>query len=134
MGQITSLTTYLREIADKPFRLGRHDCLTFSNEAWRRMYGVGWADDWVGRYISARNADDLRTIFGHETLAEAVDTRLTRCVGIPPRCALVTGVEAGGWLTGRSFGICVGTHAAFLSRSGVVYLPIDTIDNAWVPR
>lgn len=134
MGTHSSLTQYLRDVADKPFRLGRHDCLTFSNEAWRTMYGHGWADDWLGRYIKARGPDDLREIFGYETLEEAVDARLTRCVGIPPRCALVTGVEAGGWLTGRSFGISVGTHAAFLSASGVVYMPIDTIENAWVNR
>lgn len=131
MGPDTSLRQYLRSIANRPFRLGRHDCLTFSNDAWRAMYGVGWADDMLGRYIKARNADDLREMFGYDTLEAAVDARLTRCVGIPPRCALVTGIEAGGWLTGRSFGISVGTHAAFLSAHGVVYMPIDTIENAW---
>lgn len=132
MGPQASLNRYLREVANVPFRLGRHDCLTFTNEAWRRMYGHGWADDWLVRYMRARSMDDLRAIYGHTSLEAAVDARLTRCVGVPPRGALVTGIEAGGWLTGRAFGIAVGANAAFLSQSGVVYLPISDIENAWV--
>lgn len=132
MGPQANLNRYLREVANVPFRLGRHDCLTFTNEAWRRMYGHGWADDWLARYMRARSMDDLRAIYGHTGLEAAVDARLTRCVGVPPRGALVTGIEAGGWLTGRAFGIAVGANAAFLSRSGVVYLPISDIENAWV--
>jgi hypothetical protein len=132
MGPEASLSAYLREVANIPFRLGRHDCLTFSNDAWRRMYGHGWADDWLGRYARARRADDLRVEYGHTSLTDAVDARLRRCVGIPPRGALVTGVEAGGWLTGHSFGISVGANAAFLSARGVVYLPITDITHAWI--
>jgi hypothetical protein len=134
MGSHTSLNAYLREVADKPFRLGRHDCLTFTNEAWRRMYGHGWADDWQGRYLRARNEHDLQVEFGFDTLDRAVDARLTRQVGIPPRGALVTSTGAGGWLTGRAFGICVGVDAAFLSQSGVIYVPVTDIDRAWTKR
>lgn len=132
MGPQASLNQYLRDVADKPFRLGRHDCLTFTNEAWRRMYGHGWADDWEGRYLRARVTGDLRAEYGHETLEAAVSARLRPCVGIPPRGALVTGVAAGGWLTGKAFGISVGSNAAFLSANGVVYLPISDIETAWV--
>lgn len=132
MGPEASLNRYLREVANKPFRLGRHDCLTFTNEAWRRMYGHGWADDWHGRYLRARNASDLQIEYGHQTLEDAVGERLLRCVGIPPRGALVTGIAAGGWLTGEAFGIAVGANAAFLSGSGVIYLPITDIHTAWV--
>jgi hypothetical protein len=132
MGPQASLNRYLREIAHTPFRLGRHDCLTFTNEAWRRMYGHGWADAWQGRYLRARSASDLQREYGHLTLEEAVGERLRPCVGIPPRGALVTGVAAGGWLTGKAFGIAVGANAAFLSGSGVIYLPISDIHTAWV--
>ncbi len=132
MGPQASLNQYLRDVARQPFRLGRHDCLTFTNGAWRAMHGHGWADDWLGRYLRARTQDDLRREFGHVTLEDAVSARLLRCEGVPPRGALVTGVEAGGWLMGRAFGIAVGANAAFLSRSGVVYLPISEIEHAWV--
>lgn len=132
MGPQASLNQYLREIADKPFRLGRHDCLTFTNEAWRRMYGHGWADDWEGRYLRARGTKDLQAEYGHETIEAAVSARLMRCVAIPPRGALVTAVGAGGWLTGKAFGIAVGSNAAFLSGTGVIYLPISDIETAWV--
>jgi hypothetical protein len=53
-------------------------------------------------------------------------------VAIPPRGALVTGIGAGGWLTGKAFGIAVGSNAAFLSNNGVIYLPITDIETAWV--
>jgi hypothetical protein len=132
MGPQTSLNAYLREIANKPFRLGRHDCLTFTNEAWLRMYGHKWAGDWEGRYKRSKTEDELRAEFGYDTLEAAVSARLTPCVGIPPRGALVTGLGSGGWLTGKAFGISVGTNAAFLSGSGVVYLPITDIEMAWV--
>lgn len=132
MGPEASLNIYLRDVATIPFRLGRHDCLTFTNGAWRVMYGHGWADDWQGRYLRAKSAQDLRAEYGHTTLEDAVSARLKRCAGIPPRGALVTGKEAGGWLTGKAFGIAVGSNAAFLSMSGVVYLPITDIENAWI--
>lgn len=132
MGPDSSLNAYLREVAHTPFRLYRHDCLTFTNEAWRRMYGRGWADDWLGRYHAARTDKDLRAEFGFDTLEAAVNARLKPCVGIPPRGALVTGVSAGGWLTGKAFGIALGSNAAFLSGQGVVYHSIIDIMNAWI--
>lgn len=132
MGPDSSLNAYLREVAHTPFRLYRHDCLTFTNEAWRRMYGRGWADDWLGRYHVARTDKDLRTEFGFDTLEAAVNARLKPCVGIPPRGALVTGIGNGGWLTGKAFGIALGSNAAFLSGPGVIYQPITDILNAWV--
>jgi hypothetical protein len=38
------------------------------------------------------------------------------------------------WYVGAAMGIAVGSSAAFLSTDGVVYLPIETIDNAWVKQ
>lgn len=132
MGPQSSLNQYLREVADKPFRLGRHDCLTFTNEAWRRMYGYGWADDWIGRYMSARSQDDLRAEFGFDTFEEAIDKKLKRTNHLPPRCALVMGAGETGWLTGRALGLCVGINSAFLSNSGVVYVSTADIASAWI--
>lgn len=132
MGKEAILNAYLREIADKPFRFGRHDCFTFTNEAWRRMYGAGWADDWAGRYLRVKNETELMADDVHNSVVDAVSARLTRCVGIPPRCALVMGEGSGGWVTGQAFGLAVGANAAFLSDSGVIYLPITDINIAWV--
>lgn len=132
MGPETILNNYLQEIADKPFRLGRHDCLTFTNEAWRRMYGYGWADDWLGRYMSARSPDDLRQEYGFNTFIEAIDSRLQRTDKIPPRGALVMTFGHTGWFTGKALGLCVGVNAAFLQAGGVVYLSVADVELAWI--
>lgn len=132
MGPEASLINYLKEIANIPFRLGRHDCLTFTNEAWRRMYGQGWSQDWLGRYMSARTQDDLRVEFGFDTFEEAIDTKLRRINYLPPRGALVIGAGETGWLTGKALGLCVGTNSAFLSSAGVVYLSTADIQSAWI--
>jgi hypothetical protein len=39
---ISELHAYLREVAETPFKWGEHDCFIFTNNAFRRMYGVGW--------------------------------------------------------------------------------------------
>lgn len=132
MGPQARLNEYLSEIADKPFRLGRHDCLTFTNEAWRRMYGRGWADDWVGRYLSARSPDDLRLEYGFDTVEQAIDSKLLRTGLVPPRGALVMASGETGWLTGKSLGLCVGVNVAFLHTGGVLYLSVETAQMAWI--
>jgi hypothetical protein len=135
---ISELHAYLREVAETPFKWGEHDCFIFTNTAFRRMYGVGWADDWIGRYIGGNGYPYRKAIlqseFGFNTFEEAADARLTRVENVPPRGALVTTSEGISrfWYVGSAMGISIGSSAAFLSDKGVIYLPIETIDNAWV--
>ena len=136
MGQ-KKLNQYIREVRNEPFRWGRHDCLTFSNTAFRHYHGAGYADDWVGEYM---NGDDpllpsrMRDKFKAQTFDEAIERKLQPVNYVPPRGALVATKKVERWLIGYALGICVGTKAAFLSRSGVIYLPLDEIDKAWVPK
>ena len=134
---LKALNAFLREVSDRPFDWGVWDCLIFTNEAFRRMHGFGWADDWIGRYIAhggLLTRQQLRMEYGHQTIEDALCERLSQAYNVPPRGALVVGgpetVEAG--YLGVGFGIAVGTSAAFLSRRGVIYCPIETIDSAWV--
>jgi len=134
---VKALNAFLREVKDRPFEWGAWDCLIFTNEAFRRMHGAGWADDWIGRYITQGGLltrHQLRIEYGHQTIEDALCERLSRAYSVPPRGALVVGgsdaVEAG--YLGVGFGIAVGTSAAFLSRLGVVYCPIETATSAWV--
>jgi hypothetical protein len=134
---LKALHAFLREVGGRPFEWGVWDCLIFTNAAFRSMHGKGWADDWVGRYIDAGRLltrMELRREYGHQTVEDALCERLLRAYDIPPRGALVVGgpeVIQPGYL-GVGFGIAVGTSAAFLSASGVVYSPIESIDSAWV--
>ena len=132
---IDALNEYIAQVRDKPFQWHVNDCFMFTNNAFRAMYGEGWADDWVGKYTKNGmylKRDALRQTFGANTLAEAIDTKLSRVSHIPPRGALVTTDKARRWVIGEALGIAVGTKAIFLNESGVVSLQIDYITNAWV--
>jgi len=135
MGQRDSLNSYLKEVSDKPFEWGVHDCLTFTNDAFHAMYEEGWADDWLGRYMingRAMRKTELIREFKMTDFTKAVDQKLTRINHVPPLGALVTTKQAQRWITGVAMGICTGTKAVFLSKQGLIYLPLDAIEQAWV--
>ena len=131
------LHAFLREFADRPFEWGIWDCLIFTNEAFRRMHGQGWADDLLNRYLDGEKPMtrvQIRQEYGYESLEDMLKDRLERSYDVPPRGALVTSSQTflnAGYL-GSGFGISVGSSAAFLSDTGVVYYPIEYIDSAWV--
>ena len=130
------LNDYLKSVQDEPFAWGRHDCLTFTNTAFRVMHGKGWGDDLLGRYMTDRGRpmgrDQLRVEFGYWSFEAAVDDRLTRIGYVPPRGALVTTKHSQRWAIGVAMGISVGASAVFLSKQGLLYLPIEMIDKAWL--
>ena len=139
MGPQKQLNNYVKRVKDTPFKWGHHDCLTFTNGAWRSMYGRGWADDWLGRYMVETSygerpmrGDQLRNEFGFFSFVEAVDKKLTRVDCVPPRGALVVTDKAEKWGIGYGMGICMGIKAAFLSRKGVIYMPVTDIAKAWI--
>ena len=135
MGQRESLNTYLKSVKDKKFQWGAHDCLTFTNDAFHAMYGEGWADDWLGRYMTGSKllrSKELKKEFGFSKFSDAVDLKLDRIDHVPPLGALITTKEAQRWIIGVAMGICTGSKAVFLSKEGVLYLPLDVIHQAWV--
>lgn len=132
-----ALHAFLREVHSRSFKWGVWDCLLFTNEAWRRMHGEGWADDWAGRYLAGSRPltrSALRREYGFDSVEDALCERLTRASEVPPRGALVLGGQKilNTSYLGVGFGISVGSSAAFLSGGGVVYYPIEYIDSAWV--
>ena len=135
MGTRELLNQYIQEVKEVPFKWGVNDCLIFTNEAWKRMYGHGWAEDWLGRYMTPRGPmkkNQLIKEFGFTDFTSAVDERLTRITSVPPRGSLVTTKKTQRWFIGCALGISVGTKAAFLSDKGVIYLPLDDVDKSWV--
>ena len=136
MGTQERLNTYLKSVRHEPFKWGHHDCLTFTNNAFKAMYGKGWGDDLLGRYTDANGValrrDALRREYGRTRFEDVVDERLTRIDYVPPRGALVTTKHSQRWSIGVAMGISVGTSGVFLSKQGLLYLPIELIDKAWV--
>jgi hypothetical protein len=129
------LNRYLNDMRGKPFSWGQHDCLTFTNDAFHAMYGRGWADDWLGRYMEGNRVFSRKELikeFGYSDFTKAVDKKLQRVDNIPPLGALVTTKESQRWIIGVAMGICTGTKAVFLSKEGLLFLPVGYIHQAWV--
>lgn len=132
---IEALNEYLESKRKTDFVWGSNDCLTFTNGAFHAMYGEGWCDDWLGRYMRGKEHianDELQSEFGFETLEEGVSSKLTKIDYIAPRGALVTAKLSRRFLLGQAFGISTGTKAAFLTRRGLLYLPVDIVSSAWI--
>ena len=133
---LEALNAYIIEVRDTPFMWHVFDCFMFTNTAYQRMFGVGWADSWNGKYIDSSGLymrrEALRETFKAQTLEEAIDRKLKRIDYVPPRGALVTTKHARRWVISEALGIGVGSSAVFVGKSGLIQLPIEDISNAWV--
>lgn len=132
---MNALNEYLESVRMAPFQWGVHDCFTFTNRAWRALYGRGWADEWAGEYMQdgrPLGRSELMRKFGFHTFAQAAQARLTAVRGVPPRGALVCSERAKKWVAGVALGICTGQSAAFVGQDGLIFHPIEEIDGAWI--
>ena len=134
MGKTEQLNIYLSNLVDEPFEWGVNDCFTFSNGAFRAMYGVGYADDWMGRYMNGsapKHASSLRREFKHSTLFSGLASKLVR-VQQPVFGSLVTTSQKQRWAIGASLGISVGSRGIFLSKEGLIRINIEDVESAWI--
>lgn len=134
MGESDRLNAYLDNVSGLPFEWGTHDCFTFTNGAFRAMYGVGYADDWMGRYMEGsapKRKRDLKLEFKHPTLLSALSSRMAR-VEQPVFGSLLTKTVNQRWVTGAAFGISIGSRGVFLSKEGLVRVNIEDAESAWV--
>ena len=134
MGPKERLNIYLSNLSDEPFEWGVNDCFTFTNGAFRAMYGVGYADDWMGRYMNGRtpkHASSLRREFKHSTLFNGLASKLVR-VQHPVFGSLVTTSKNQRWVTGAALGISIGSRGIFLSKDGLIRMNIEDVESAWV--
>ena len=137
MGPIKRLNNYIRSVRHEPFQWGHHDCLIFSNTAFKLFHGFGYADHLLGRYMDGKNPllpSKLKQEFKANSFDDAIVETVQEITYSPPKGALIATLRAERWAVGYSLGICVGIKGAFLSRGGLIYLPMDDIEKAWIPK
>lgn len=118
MGPKDRLNIYLENVADTPFEWGVHDCFTFTNNAFRAMYGRGYADDWMGLYMqdgTPLRRDELRKVFRASTIDAGLSKKLVKSDTAPHGC-LVTTSKHHRWWTGVALGISLGSRCVFLVK------------------
>jgi len=136
MGKISRLNEYLSEVCDVPFEWGVHDCFTFTNGAWTAMYGQGWADDWLGKYMiegKPMRGDELRKTFRFGSIDAALRSRLTP-YDRPVLGSLVTTNKNQRWMIGVAMGISLGSRCVFLSKDGLIKLNAEDVQSSWGPN
>ena len=136
MGKISRLNEYLSEVCDVPFEWGVHDCFTFTNGAWKAMYGQGWAEDWLGKYMiegKPMRRDELRKTFRFGGIDAALRSRLTP-YDRPVLGSLVTTNKSQRWMIGVAMGISLGSRCVFLSKGGLIKLNAEDVQSSWGPN
>ncbi len=137
MGPRESLNNYLDDVRNTPFEWGKFDCLIFTNNAFKAMYGVGWADDWLDRYMDngrVLRRSELRKEFSYSNMIEAIDKKLKRIDFIPPLGSLIATDLEIRFTVGYALGISVGSKACYLNKEGVTWKPLETVNYSWVLR
>jgi len=135
MGPHDRLIRYVKTQRGRRFALGEHDCFTFTNDAWRTMHGVGYADQIVGQYAGLGPkafAKLMRDTFGKSDIIQALDFNMSRVAGFPPKGALVAVESDRPYFTGYALGLAMGTQAVFIGEVDVIYLPVTQIKGAWL--
>lgn len=137
MGKKCRLNNYLSEVVDIPFQWGVHDCFTFTNGAWQAMYGHGWADDWVGKYMTTEGypmrRTQMRKTFKFSTFEQGLRSKL-KPSDRPTFGSLVTTKRCQRWVICSAMGISLGSRCVFLSKDGLIKLNIEDVESSWVPN
>lgn len=108
-----------------PFEWGKNDCCLFAADWVERCTGIDPAAELRGKYSSALSAGRL--------LEEMGGVRgIIRAIGEPIGMKRIDGThdQRGDLVVadtgnGESIGICIGSHAAFVGSSGLLFAPFD---------
>lgn len=130
------LANYIESVKDRKFNWSDFDCLRFANAAVEAQTGQGFADDWIGDCICNKSAykhyTRLLTQYGHKTVAEAIDSRLTRLNRLMPMRGNIVGrKDPGGSVVGLALGVAVSDLIAFVGHNGLEFLPPQDGDIYW---
>jgi len=132
-----NLNEYLDTCRYRPFEWGVHDCLTFSNSAFKAYHGIEWSNDWLGRYMvndRPMRKKEMILEFGFDDFIKALDQRyiLKRISGFPKKGCLVVTTDIRRFVTGYALGISNGDRAIFVGKNGILFKPMASVKFAWV--
>ena len=122
------LNAYLREVRDRPFEWGVHDCAMFAAGAVLSMTGVDPIPEFRGEYDSAVGSARALIRLGYADLEAAMDAKFAETpIAMAQRGDLV-------WHD-MSVGVCMGGHGLFVgeedSGEGLIRIPRSDWMKAW---
>ena len=133
---LDALNAFVAKNVRTGFQWHTNDCLMFTNNAWKVMYGHGWADDWLGKYVTDlglyMRASQLAETFKAQSLPEALDNKSNlKRTSAKAGCLVVTDFDVEGWELPQALGICNGIKGLFLTKKGIRSLPMSFIKGSW---
>jgi len=121
------LAAYIERVRLAPFKWGQHDCLTFANNGVAAQRGVGFADDFLTGYTTARGALVKYQRWLRHTdctdLLHGVDSQLQRIDGKHAPRGAVAAMPVAGEVLPVAFGLVVGRMCCFVGDAGLVFTP-----------
>jgi len=129
------LVKFIKEVMNKPFTWGEHDCLTFANNAVIAQRGYGFADKYLGKYKTVIGATGAYGRWlessGCSNIVEGLDQQFERVEGFPPRGSIVAMPAPQGAVFDYSFGVMASQFAAFVAEEGLVMVKPTNEFIAW---
>lgn len=136
MGTRESLNEFIDGCRGREFVWGVHDCFTFTNNAFKAMYGKGWGDDLEGLYLNTDGEfagfEALAMKYKRRSVLPFIDERLQRIDFAPPVGALVASEYESTFHLKYALGLSVGTKAVYLDENDITFRSFDSVNFAWV--
>tara|TARA_R100001443_G_scaffold8924_1_gene18381 strand:+ start:986 stop:1402 length:417 start_codon:yes stop_codon:yes gene_type:complete len=118
---------YIESVRNKGFSWGDHDCITFANKACALQIGHGFADEFLGKYETAKGAMLTYRRWLKAThyadLVAGVDDRLNRLnTNMPPIGSIVAEpFKNKNGVLPIQFGVSLGRLCGFVGKRGLVF-------------
>lgn len=128
------LTTFVEERRELPFKWGQNDCCLFAADGVERVTGYDFAEDFRETYCTPFGALHQLTERGARNVEELLE--LMDCIGFREQPVFLA--QRGDVVTalldpelGPALGLNLGVKAAFVSFTGLVFLPITSCRRSW---
>lgn len=131
------LMRYIESKLHEPFDWGKHDCLTFISGAIEVQTGENPLKKEILKYKDAKSGISAYNRYrkAGKSYKTTLDSVLSRFEGvIPPRGSIVAhgGIEGLGEVFGAALGVMISNRAAYVGESGLVFLPFEKTQKAWL--
>lgn len=124
-GWETLLAVEIDAARQQPFAWGQHDCAGWALRVREVLSGQS-ATVWPGGYTTAAGAERAMRRRGWADYAQGAEAVLGA-----PLARVVLAQRGDIVLHDRSFGVCVGSEAAFVGLEGLDFRPVAACDKAW---
>ena len=134
MGSLIVIWDYIKANKNKTFKIGAHDCLTFTNGAWNVMHGKGFADEFIGHYENTGRKGFKKEMYKLKFTSglDFLDSKLKRLEIFPPLGALVILNQESGCMAPHALGICIGINSVFVGKNDLIFIPTEEVHGAWL--